>query len=385
MSVVTPGAVKPVRVFEASLRHLLRRKRPLKHRAALRLHVGTLETACVLSLLDRNELAPGETALVQILTEGPVVCGVGDRFLLRLPSPAETVGGGTVISTHDRRLRRNVKGTMDLLTRFAEAIGSPKQRAVLEVAHLHPEPVKLVGLANVLGIGEAACETLARELVSEGKLTMLANGAVVEAVKIAELRDAAEAFIVSFFRSHAERLVCERTVLRENLRVDNAVLDHVLAELTRGGKIESEPGGGARIASPKSHLTPEQETLRSRVLTRIEAAGFQPPSNSELAAELGVQRPALDLILKRLVDEKRLSRISAEYHFAEARIEQAREAVVRICTARAKPGQVGDLDLPTLRDELGTTRRWLIPLMEWFDGTGFTTRLGGRRILKRRP
>ena len=84
-------------------------------------------------------------------------------------------------------------------------------------------------------------------------------------------------------------------------------------------------------------------------------------------------------MLKRLVDEKRAVRVAPGLHFAMSAVDLAKLEVAMNCEAHA-----GELDLPSLRDALGTTRRWLIPLMEWLDASGFTTRLGGRRILKRR-
>jgi selenocysteine-specific elongation factor len=271
------------------------------------------------------------------------------------------------------------------LTRYAAAVDSPKERAVLETAHAHPEPVKPSALARALALPEPACAALVQELASEGRLLVLENGALVEPGLFRALCQAAEAFVLGYFREHRERLVCDRTTLREKLRLDSALLDEVLKTLTTGGKVEAEPGGGARLAGVKTTLAPELVALRERALTRLRSAGFQPPTLDELATELGTARPALDGVLKRLVDEKLVSRVSPEYHFSNEAIARAKEAVVRNCGARAKPGEAGDVDLPSLRDELGTTRRWLIPLMEWFDGTGFTTRLGGRRILKRRP
>jgi selenocysteine-specific elongation factor len=381
MVAVTPGYFSPVNVFEARIRHLARRRRALKHREALRLHVGTMETAALLLLLDSNELAPGADALVQIATEDPVVLGAGDRFLLRLPSPAETVGGGVVVGASNRRARRRDPSSAGDLAASERSLGDLAERALLAIGRAKLDPMKTAALARILGVPEREAEGIVDRWVSSARVVRLRTGGLVHRDPFDAACKLADDTIQTFLREHPERLVCDRGAIREGTHLDGAVLDEVLAELARARRIEIEAGGGARNPTIAAALTPAQQDLRARALARLEAAHLKPPTNDELASELGAPRAALDAVLKRLVDEKAIARVSPEYHFSQGAVELAKQAIVKNCSARKD----GDVDLPSLRDALDTTRRWLIPLMEWFDGIGFTSRLGARRILKRRP
>lgn len=385
MVAVTPRTFLPVRCFEAKVRHLPRRARALEHRARLRLHCGTLEASCALALLEGDSLAPGAEALAQIWTQEPVVVAAGDRFLLRIPSPPETVAGGIVISSHDRRLRRRSAEVIERLTAFASAVGSLERRAILEIRHRHPDPVKAETLVSILHASRSEVGEVLRSLEASRQVVRLSSGAYVDAESFGSDARGGCAFLERYFASHPERLVCDRATLREELRRDGPLLEALVSELARAGDYAEEPGGGLRSVKSTSDLSGPEAVLREKVLTRIRSARFQPPSKEKLALECGVGAPALDRVLRRLVDEQRLARISAEFYFASEHVEAVKAVITRQCSERPTAGGAAEVDLPRLRDELGTTRRWLIPLVEWLDASGFTTRLGNRRILRRRP
>jgi len=376
---VTPGYFEPSRFVEARLRHLPRRRRPLRDRQALRFHAGTKETGATLALLEGGDLAPGADALVQLALDEPVVVAPGDRFLVRIPSPADTVGGGTVLGASNRRLRRRRRDVLDDLAAAERALGDDEARLELELRRAAGAPRKPAALARALGLPESELSSHLEALVRRGSAARLRAGGVVHATALDDACERVVAAVAAHFARHPERLVCERNALREGSSVDAGLLDDVLAKLAEAKRVELEPGGGVRAARKETDLSAAQKALRERALARLESAGCQPPTDDELAAECGVPRVALDLVLKRLVDERAAARVAPDLHFAASAIDGAKEAIVRNCAAHG-----GELDLPSLRDELRTTRRFLIPLVEWLDTTGFTTRLGARRILKRR-
>jgi selenocysteine-specific elongation factor len=111
----------------------------------------------------------------------------------------------------------------------------------------------------------------------------------------------------------------------------------------------------------------------------LEAARFQPPAPADLAAALRVPPKALQSALELLADRGEVHAIvPRELYLGHGAYEAARAAIVRNCE------QHRSLDIPSLRDELGTTRKFLIPLLEHFDTAGLTIRQGVNRVLKRR-
>jgi selenocysteine-specific elongation factor len=152
----------------------------------------------------------------------------------------------------------------------------------------------------------------------------------------------------------------------------------LIAEAARRGELVSEPGGLVRLAGKAPGLDPKRaehaESLRRALLD----ARYLPPSPEELAARTGLARKEVDSLLEHLVDANSVQRVTPEFFLAREHFDAARDAIVENCRAH------GALDIPSLRDKLGTSRKFLIPLLEHFDAQGLTIRQGGHRVLKRR-
>src|SRR5690348_14346883 len=118
-----PGSLKPTRAVDARLR-LVRDAHPIKHNTEVSFHTGAAETLGKLSLLDRDELQPGEEAWVQLRLQDEVAVARGDLFVLRLPTPSMTIGGGTIVEAHARRHRRRQSVVLEQLEVLAQ--GSPE-------------------------------------------------------------------------------------------------------------------------------------------------------------------------------------------------------------------------------------------------------------------
>jgi selenocysteine-specific elongation factor len=110
----------------------------------------------------------------------------------------------------------------------------------------------------------------------------------------------------------------------------------------------------------------------------LKSARYQPPAPAELAASLGARPDRMQAVFELLVDRGEVRLVARDFFLTAELHEAARAAIVENCTRN------GSLDIPSLRDLLGTTRKYLIPLLEHFDTQGLTLRQGGNRVLKRR-
>ena len=138
------------------------------------------------------------------------------------------------------------------------------------------------------------------------------------------------------------------------------------------------PGGKISTSGRAPQLEAGEEEVLARLRERMERAEFQPPSLEELQAEVGLPEDRLEALMELLVDQGALHHVGAGVFLSETSMSRAREAVRTNCEEN------GELEIPTLRDQLGTTRKFLIPLLEHFDSTGLTVRSGANRVLKRR-
>jgi selenocysteine-specific elongation factor len=131
-----------------------------------------------------------------------------------------------------------------------------------------------------------------------------------------------------------------------------------------------------RLGDARGAVDAQLDARAATALGELERAALQPPEPAELAARLGCSTAEAAAVLELLVDRGRARRVGALF-FAEARVAEARAAVEENCRAHA-----GALDIPSLRDRLGTSRKFLIPLLEAFDAEGLTLRQGARRVLR---
>src|SRR5207302_201964 len=169
-----PGSLKPTRAVDARLR-LIRDARPVRHNAEVSFHTGAAETLGKLSLLDRDELRPGEEAWVQVRLQDEVALAPGDLFVLRLPSPSMTIGGGSIVEPHARRHRRRQPTILKQLEVLAQ--GSPED-IVLERLHSR-EPVDVDDLVRRTGLAAVEARAALGGLMARSEVLVLesSNGA----------------------------------------------------------------------------------------------------------------------------------------------------------------------------------------------------------------
>ncbi|MFN0241460.1 MAG: selenocysteine-specific translation elongation factor [Planctomycetota bacterium] len=376
--VAAPGAFRAVRMLGARVEALATLARPIADRTRVRFHTGTSEVQGELVLLERAALAPGESALAQIRLDDSVVCAPGDRFIVRLASPTITLGGGVVLEESKHRLKRFKGFVVDELTRQERGLGSPKELCEVVLARA---PLVLVS-ADVIALEIKRSKDEARrlldELVQEKHAVVPANGRWIHVERWAVARERLNAVLTAWFDAHAHREVIDVRDLRRETALDDELLDALLADEERAGRLRSEPGGFVRRAGAPRDLDEATRAAYASVLAELAASRFQPPSASELAARMKLAPARATALLQLAVDRGAAVRIAADFLLAREHYEAAREAIIANCK------RAGSLDIPSLRDTLGTTRKYLIPLLEHFDSQGVTLRQGANRVLRRR-
>lgn len=377
--VATPGFFKPQTMVGARLEAIRSLDRTIQNRMSVRVHTGTSEAVGEVVLLDKEELEPGEAGLVQFRLEHPLVCAPGDRFVLRLASPMITLGGGVILEESRYRLKRFKTFVIEELERQASSLGSAV--ALLE-ALLARAPERWATLQDLSGGIKRSKEDTAAlldELAQAGRALPLGQGprwihAETLELCLAELGDAVE----GWFTEHPMRARMDVRDLRSAVRLDQALLGVLLEREAAAGRLELGAGGFLRPAGRVVELDPETADLRSRVLAALEGARFQPPAPDELSASTGAPLERVSAVLRLLEDEGSILRIEGELFLSGKAFAEAEAAVVDNCTRN------GGLEIPELRDALGTTRKFLIPILEHLDAHGVTMRQAGRRVLKPR-
>ena len=376
-----PDVFTAVRFFEARLRVLAgTERRPLKHRTPVRLHVGTAEVLGRVLLLERERdraralIRPGGSGLVQLALDEPVVIAPGDRFILRRQSPMITLAGGVALSCSDTRLKPGRAKLLADLRARERCLDQPAALAA-HILESRARPMSNSELARELAADKREVETLADELASSGRAVRLADGKLLIAQSAVEATlEKIQVTLQEFYTRNPHRESMDRLELRGALDLAADESDAIVAHLHETGRIRL---AGQRVALPdrRVRLTAQETALLERIEALFRERAFQPPSPAEAADELGADAALVAGLIELLVEKKRLVQVSTAPHFC-FHVEAMRRALTQIDALAAD----GPFTASALRQALGTSRKYLIPLLEHFDAAGFTARRGSERV-----
>ena len=337
---------------------------PLPTGTRLRLLFGTQEVDARLRLLDRDELAPGDTALAQVQCTPPVAVPAREPFILRLPSPALTVAGGRVLDPETVRQRRNAPGVLARLGALASS--NPAGIVLFEVERAKEAGITLARLARIAGVAPAQAAAL-----------LAGSRAVVLRAGLAVMPDALDAVIARLPRllqPHADGL--SREALGRLLPgTGEAVLDEAAMRLARSGVLRQERGLIRVYQAAHERIQADADAaLADGMVAMLRKAGLSPPDAWTVAPD-----PRAKRVLDRLVREGAVVRTTdrvqkRDLFFHPDAVAAAR---TRLAPLLREPG----LLLKEAGEALGISRKFSVPLMEHLDTIRFTKRVADRRVL----
>ncbi|HMG53926.1 MAG TPA: selenocysteine-specific translation elongation factor [Kofleriaceae bacterium] len=365
-----PGRVAASHILDVELRYLANAPGPLGARTKVLIHHGTAQVLATLGLVDRSELAPGDTALAQlrIAATEPIAALPGDRFIARgfvaSASHGTTIGGGRVVRVLAPRARKG-SAHGDTVARLAAA--RQDQRLALDVKTAAFAGLGLADLVRRTGMPADVLAPVLATLVAGGELLVIGAGDhahYLHATAVAEL----EARITKAVAAAPEG------VLREELRTQlpSALpargYDAILAGLERKAAIASE-GDRVRKASAAGRataLTPAETVLADR----FRGWALEPPRPKDLPGELGLAEPQVKAMLDRLIAGKHLIRVKPDLFVHTDAIAALRGKLIAFLDAHKT------IDAQQWKELTGASRKFTIPLAEYFDGEKLTLRVG---------
>jgi len=374
----TPGYLRPSRILTVRLHALQDVKKPIKHRAEIRLHLGTAEILGQVALLDSDRLEAGKWALAQLFLREPAVARWGQPFVIRDSSATQTLGGGQVLQPVAQKLRRGRLDTLERLEMLWR--GDAETRADVVAWFQGWQGLQPADLVQSAGLSLDQVEPTFTRLLERGRLVNLpvAPGKTV-ALQVEVFEALAQRLLETLDRLHAEYPLMswhDRSKVEAQLAyVGDENLVHAVTEtlLTRGQLV----GDQRRIARAdfKPKLSAAQRKLKERLVQAYRAARFQPPELSAFAAEAGGQASALRDLVELCVAEGELVHLEGELYL-HAEHEQALKQLLR---EKLQSGR--GLTVSEIRDLLQTTRKFAVPICEYLDRLGFTRRDGDLRFL----
>lgn len=371
-----PGIFTPALRIDVLYRHLPSAPKKLKNRSLIRFHSGTMEIISRIILLDREEIGPGESGLAQIVFESPGVNMAGDRFVVRSYSPIRTIGGGTVLDPATHKLKRFVPDILSELEMLLNGTDPERVEAVINRAGF--KGVHIGDLTVRTGIASARVRSLVEQLLSKGKAVMFdkEEKRLVSASVHKKLQDA----IIREIRSYQEKFPLKTGISKEELKTSQGgdlnarLFHHVLRDLEKKERIVQEKEI-VRTPDHSVNLQGELEDLRRRIEDVYIKAKLTPPSIKELTETLG-GKPSIANVLKVMLKEGVLVRVTEDIYFHRDVLSRLKDDYRRMLLREGK-------STPTdFKDMTGLSRKYIIPLLEYFDAVKFTIRVGDHRELR---
>lgn len=379
--VTKPGQYEMTRRLDARFRLLDDISLPLKHNTEVKLFVGASETIATLRLLGAEILNPGEEAWIQLELRDPIVTVRGDRYILRRPSPAETLGGGMIVDHQPKgRHKRFDERVIEKLTALAE--GSPAD--VLYEACLANGADELKNLIQIARLEKKDAQEAVNELFSTKKIVDLSSFAlavvpggdgdkkrktfVIATTAWQELSERALKMIISYHEEYPLRRGIPQGEMKSRLKVETRLFNAMLTKLSGAEKLV-HAGGSVKMPTHSITFTEGQQAQIHALTRHFSANPFSPPTIKAIQEEVG------DEILNALIELGDFVKVSHEVVFRQSDYEKM------IAMLRDYVGEHGKITVSEARDLFGTSRRYVLALLENLDATGVTRREDDYRVL----
>ncbi|NOX24925.1 MAG: selenocysteine-specific translation elongation factor [Deltaproteobacteria bacterium] len=374
----SPDSLQPSYMLDCDFTYLKSNDKPLKNRARVRVHLGTAEIMGRIVLLEQEEAVPGDSLNVQLLLEEPVGTWPGDRYVARSYSPVFTIGGGAVLNPCPGRKRRRFKDVNGEI--FAAYGAAPDELAEFHLRESGFSGLTFNDLEVRLGVFGKRLKKILNQPVSARRILVVDSERqwMIHPDTLAMLTGRVLEILAVFHRENALKEGMSKEELRSRLYqgIDNKLFQLALNGLVKSGQIVQEQAV-VRLADHVVSLQADAGDMHDEMEALFRDAGLKPPTRREILAHFSGQPEKLVWdIVDVLVRDGRLSRISGDLYF------HARSLRVLEDNLREKLAADGEIDAQGFKSLTGLSRKFSIPLLEYFDRQKVTIRVGDKRVLR---
>jgi selenocysteine-specific elongation factor len=375
----SPQALKPSYMIDVQFHYLASGAKVMKNRTRVRFHTGTSEILGNLILLEDDELKPGETTVAQLRLDAPVAIVKGDHYVVRSYSPVRTVGGGQILNPippkHKRFNPAIIQGLKGILS---------------------SDPETLIGFHLEASGHAGACFADLRLMTSltDRQLEAALQG-MMSARTIIQMDKEARTFVhkksfdtlvkeaAEHLKGYHQVFPLKSGMLKEELKskfpsdTDVKLFNLVLNQMIKDNVIVQEEKT-VRLKSHKVSLAADEATLRRQMLKIFKDSGLQPPFFRDIAETLKSEPAQAKDVLNLLIEEGLIIRTKDDLFFHAEAIADLKQRLVKFLE------QQGEMNPSQFKDMTGgASRKFLIPLLEYFDSKNVTLRVGDVRKLRK--
>jgi len=355
-----PGQIHPTLLVDVFFHHLSEIDRPLKHNAEVKFFSGASETLANVRLLNDESVLPSADGWLQIRLRDEIPLSRGDRFILRYPSPPQTIGGGIIINPHPGRRWKRFQADVirDLEMRLD---GTPAER--LAQAAEGDTPQNIQTLQKRVSYSDKELQDALHEAIEEAIIIQLDDNLYWATTSHQHIISQLLAEVAIYHEEHPLRLGILRPELQSRLKIKLNLLDRLLESTDQ---LVSE-NNFVRLSDHQIQFSNKQQENINIVLATLSQNAYSPPSITELNQIAG------EAVIRAMIDQNQIINISDDVVFSS----EAYETIVHIVLKHID--QHDSIDAKALRDQLDTSRKYAIAILEHLDSIGITQRIGDVR------
>lgn len=375
----TPGALKPSYMVDVSFHYLSSNKKPLKNRSFVRFHTGTSEVLGYLILLEQDELPAGTATVAQIRLDSPVAIVNADRFVLRSYSPVRTIGGGEVLNPIPQKHKR-------LKPEIVAGLKGLDQADAAEIIAYHVQEagyrgVTFADLKIMTNLSEKQLDNQLQNLLSKKLIvqTNKENRTYIHQKSVEQLKQETSGHLDKYHNNNP----LKAGMLKEELKSkypslsDPRIFNLILNQMIKDGDIVQEEKT-VRLKDHSVSLGTDQADVREEILAIYLEGGLQPPYFREICKNQNWNPATTKDVLMLLVQEGLVIKTKDDLYFHTEAVTSLKNKLVKFFETSE------DLTTPQFKEMTGASRKYVIPLIEYFDSQHVTLRVGDVRKLRRK-
>jgi selenocysteine-specific elongation factor len=373
-----PNALEASYMVDVSLHYLASNKKPIKNRTRVRFHTGTSEVLGNLIVLDREEISPGDDTVVQLRLDTPVALVKDDRFVIRSYSPISTIGGGKVLNPIPLKHKRFKPDAFEGL----KTLGHQAPETIISF-HLEASGYPGVSFAHLkmmTNLPDKQLENVLQGLLSQKILIQIdkENRIYIHNTSFEKLKNDTQRQLAGYHKANPLKPGMPKEELKSKFPplLTSKLFNLTLNQMIKEKQIAQEENI-IRLATHTVSLGGKQADVKDKILKTYLRSGLEPLYFKELAKSLDSDAKRSREVLMHLVAEGIIVKVKEDLFFHAEAINTLKKKLVKFLEAQAQ------ITTPQFKEMTGVSRKYVIPLAEYFDSTNVTLRVGDVRKLRK--
>ncbi len=373
----SPNALTSSFMVDVGLHYLKSNKKPIKNRTRIRFHTGTSEVLGNLILLDSEELASGSSIAAQLRLDAPVAVVKDDRFVIRSYSPVRTIGGGGILNPIPQKHKRFKPEVFSGIQKLGDL--SPEEVITYHAEEAGYQGISFSDLRIMTNVSDKKLDGAIQRLLSDKVFLMIdrEQRVFIHRTCFEQLFSEADVLLNAFHKINPLKPGMPKEELKSRLppQISPKLFTLMIQNMIKAGLMVQEENM-VRLSTHSVLLGQDQTDVRKKILDAYQQNGLTPPYFKEFCKTQNLDEIKSKEVLHVLVDEGLIVRIKDDLYFHQEAILMIKKKLVEFLNAH------GEITTPQFKDMTGASRKFVIPIIEYFDARNVTIRVGDIRKLR---